>query len=73
MMRLVRQTTRRESFREGRGLFPERKEPSRVFEAKTSRREDVARDATEVTQSDDDDIDVRAFLTYEFLLTASCR
>jgi len=31
--------------------------------AKTSRREDVATDATEPTQSDDDDIDVRAFLT----------
>jgi hypothetical protein len=60
MMRLVlledkRQTTRSESFRE-------RKDPSRRA-AKTSRREDVATDATEPTQSDDDDIDVRAFLT----------
>ena len=34
--------------------------------AKTSRREDVATDATEPTQSDDDDIDVRAFLTSFF-------
>jgi len=42
-----------------------REEPSRRA-AKTSRREDVATDATEVTQSDDDDIDVRAFLTCSF-------
>jgi len=57
MMRLVLSSLR------DRATEDKRRKESLRRAAKTSRREDVATDATEPTQSDDDDIDVRAFLT----------